>query len=132
MAPASIIFTSHQEYHITYHIFSVRYLILLWLEENGSILMDNLSTVTVIVTVILSTVAFSNNPANITVCRPNGQNFYEVSISGSQSISGNEFKCCLPSSCSGSTTNIIIVDIDITYIWLNIVLNIMDSTRLHI
>ena len=53
----------------------------------------------------------SNNPANITVYRPNGQQFYEVSISGSQSIGGDMFKCCLPSNCSDPTTNIITVHI---------------------
>ena len=54
----------------------------------------------------------SNNPANITVYRPDeNQQFYEVSISGSQSIGGNMFKCCLPSSCSDPTTNIITVHI---------------------
>ena len=54
----------------------------------------------------------SNNPANITVYRPSGnQQFYEVSISGSQSIGGDMFKCCLPSSCSDPTTNIITVHI---------------------
>ena len=53
----------------------------------------------------------SNNPANITVYRTNGQDFYEVSVSGSQSIGGNEFKCCLPNSCSDPTTNIITVHI---------------------
>ena len=53
----------------------------------------------------------SNNPANISVYRPNGQQFYEVSISGSQSIGGNMFKCCLPNTCSDPTTNIITVHI---------------------
>ena len=54
----------------------------------------------------------SNNPASITIYRPSGaQNFYEVSISGSQSIGGDFFKCCLPSSCSDPTTNIITVHI---------------------
>ena len=55
---------------------------------------------------------FSNNPANITVYRLIGtQNFYEVSISGSQSIGGDMLKCCLPSNCSDPTTNIITVHI---------------------
>ena len=53
----------------------------------------------------------SNNPANITVYRPDGQDFYELSISGSQSIGGDMFKCCLPSNCSDPTTNIITVHI---------------------
>ena len=54
----------------------------------------------------------SNNPASITVYRTSGtQNFYEVSISGSQSIGGNIFKCCLPSNCSDPTTNIITIHI---------------------
>ena len=54
----------------------------------------------------------SNNPTSITVYRPSGnQQFYEVSISGSQSIGGDMFKCCLPSSCSDPTTNIITVHI---------------------
>ena len=47
----------------------------------------------------------SNNPANITVYRPSGQDFHE------SQIGGNEFKCCLPSSCSNFTTNIITVHI---------------------
>ena len=47
----------------------------------------------------------SNNPANITVDRHDWQNFNEYSIGG------NIFKCCLPSSCSDSTTNIITVHI---------------------
>ena len=50
----------------------------------------------------------SNNPANITVYRPgppNEQPFYE------SQIGGNEFKCCLPNSCSDATTNIITVHI---------------------
>ena len=47
----------------------------------------------------------SNNPANITVYRPDGQDFHE------SLIGGNEFECCLPSSCSDPTTNIINVNI---------------------
>ena len=47
----------------------------------------------------------SNNPANITVYRPDGQDFHEFQIGG------NNFKCCLPSSCSDPTTNIITVHI---------------------
>ena len=47
----------------------------------------------------------SNNPANITVYRPDEQGFHE------SLIGDNEFKCCLPRSCSDSTTNIIIVHI---------------------
>ena len=47
----------------------------------------------------------SNNPANITVYRPDGQDFPE------SQIVGNEFKCCLPSCCSDPTTNIITVHI---------------------
>ena len=47
----------------------------------------------------------SNDPANITVYRPNGQGFHE------SQIGGNKFKCCLPSSCSDPTTNIITVHI---------------------
>ena len=47
----------------------------------------------------------SNIPSNITVYRPNGDNFYE------SDFGGNEFKCCLPSNCSDPTTNIITVHI---------------------
>ena len=47
----------------------------------------------------------SNTPANITVYRPNANNFYE------SDFGGNEFKCCLPSNCSDPTTNIITVHI---------------------
>ena len=47
----------------------------------------------------------SNNPANITVYRPNGQGFQE------SRLGDNKFKCCLPSSCSDPTTNIITVHI---------------------
>ena len=47
----------------------------------------------------------SNTPANITIYKPNGDNFYE------SDFGGNEFKCCLPGSCSDPTTNIIIVHI---------------------
>ena len=112
MALTSIIITSHQEVPI-YHIFSVCYLILICLEESGSILMDNQSVncnsnsdsdpLSCIV---------SNNSANITVYRPSGnQQLYEVSISGSQSIGGDMFKCCLPSNCSDPTTNIITIHI---------------------
>ena len=51
----------------------------------------------------------SNNPANITVYRPDGQDFYEVAFNEDSinNIGGNKFKCCLPSSCSNPTTNII-------------------------
>ena len=52
----------------------------------------------------------SNNPANITVFRPDGQGFYESS-NNINNIGGNKFKCCLPSSCSDPTTNIITVHI---------------------
>ena len=47
----------------------------------------------------------SNNPANITVYRPDRQDFPE------SQIVGNEFKCFLPSSCSDPNTNIITVHI---------------------
>ena len=54
----------------------------------------------------------SNNSANITVYRPNGQNFYESPNKHStDNIGGNKFKCCLPNSCSDPTTNIITVHI---------------------
>ena len=54
----------------------------------------------------------SKNPTNISVYRHSGnQQFYEVSISGSQSIGGDMFKCCLPSNCSDPTTSIITVHI---------------------
>ena len=54
----------------------------------------------------------SNNPANITVYRPDGQGFYESSNPYiPYNIGGNKFKCCLPSSCSDPTTNIITVHI---------------------
>ena len=49
----------------------------------------------------------SNNPANITVYRPDGQDFNEYKPNEND----NEFKCCLPSSCSDPTTNIITVNI---------------------
>ena len=47
----------------------------------------------------------SNNTANITVYRP-GEHHFPYS-----QTDGNEFKCCLPSSCSDPTTNIITVHI---------------------
>ena len=57
----------------------------------------------------------SNNPANITVYRPDGQDFFEsvnpYRADSIDNIGGNEFKCCLPSSCSDPTTNIITVHI---------------------
>ena len=57
----------------------------------------------------------SNNPANITVYRPgppNEQPFYENVNEHSQAkIGGNKYKCCLPTSCSDPTTNIITVHI---------------------
>ena len=49
----------------------------------------------------------SNNSANITVYRPNGQTFNEYNSYEND----NEFKCCLPSNCSDLTTNIIAVNI---------------------
>ena len=49
----------------------------------------------------------SNNPANITVYKPNEQEFREFDSKDNN----NTFKCCLPSSCSDSTTNIITVNI---------------------
>ena len=49
----------------------------------------------------------SNNPANITVYRPVGQKFDEYKPGEND----NEFKCCLPSSCSDLNTNIITVNI---------------------
>ena len=49
----------------------------------------------------------SNNPANITVYRPDGQSFYESY--NIDNIGGNKFKCCLPSICSDPNTNIITV-----------------------
>ena len=54
----------------------------------------------------------SNSSANITVYRPNGQLFYESTNTHTKdNIGGNDFRCCLPSSCSDSTTNIITVHI---------------------
>ena len=53
----------------------------------------------------------SNNPANITVYRPDGQLFYENNTYNNGNIGGNKFKCCLPSSCSDANTKIIIVHI---------------------
>ena len=47
----------------------------------------------------------SNTSANITIYRPGADNFHE------SDFGGNEFKCCLPSSCSDPTTNIITVHI---------------------
>ena len=47
----------------------------------------------------------SNTPAKITIYRPSVDNFHE------SNFGGNEFKCCLPSSCSDPTTNIITVHI---------------------
>ena len=49
----------------------------------------------------------SNNPANITVYKPNGQEFREFD----ENDYNNTFKCCLPSNCSDPTTNIITVNI---------------------
>ena len=49
----------------------------------------------------------SNNPANIAVYKPNGQEFCEFDSHDNK----NTFKCCLPSSCSDPTTNIITVNI---------------------
>ena len=49
----------------------------------------------------------SNNPANITVYRPSGQTLNEFDGNDNN----NTFKCCLPSSCSDPTTNIITVNI---------------------
>ena len=49
----------------------------------------------------------SNNPANITVYRPKEQKFHEFDGNDNKNI----FKCCLPSSCSDPTTNIITVHI---------------------
>ena len=49
----------------------------------------------------------SNNSANITVYRPSGQIFNEFD----RNFNKNTFKCCLPSSCSDPTTNIITVNI---------------------
>ena len=49
----------------------------------------------------------SNNPANIGVYKPNGQEFREFDLYNNN----NTFKCCLPSSCSDPTTNIITVNI---------------------
>ena len=49
----------------------------------------------------------SNNPANITVYRPDGQDFNEYKSNEND----NKFKCCLPSSCSDPTTKIITVHI---------------------
>ena len=56
-----------------------------------------------------------SNPANITVYRPDEQEFIE-SFNPNRpytidNIGGNEFKCCLPSNCSDPTTNIITVHI---------------------
>ena len=47
----------------------------------------------------------SNTPANITIYRPGADNFHE------SDFGGNNFKCCLPSSCSDPITNIITVHI---------------------
>ena len=54
----------------------------------------------------------SNNPANITVYRPDGQDFHEsASKFNTDNIGGNKLKCCLPTNCSDPTTNIITVHI---------------------
>ena len=50
----------------------------------------------------------ADNPASISLYRPNGgQDFYEADGDDNN----NMFKCCLPSSCSDPTTNIITVNI---------------------
>ena len=112
MAPIPIIITSHQEVTIS-HISNVCYQILLYLEESRSILTDNLSTVTAIIKVIFSTVFnLIILLTSLYIYRPDGQDFHK---SASQyytvNIGGNKFKCCLPSSCSDPTTNIITVHI---------------------
>ena len=50
----------------------------------------------------------TDNPASISLYRPkDGQGFYEADGNDNN----NTFKCCLPSSCSDPTTNIITVNI---------------------
>ena len=58
----------------------------------------------------------SNTSAIITVYRPDADNFHE------SDFGGNEFKCCLPSSCSDPITDIITVHI-FSKLYLNVLMH---------